>query len=170
MDQELSGTALTLIVVPLCGLLASNITIYLKTRSDNTLALKTLEETRKADREDAAQKRAWDIEDRARSSELIHAAIVASGAKADAAYSEANGTNLKIATLQRLQAQANEVISRQNIVAGDTAASTLARIEVTGEKTGEAIVKHDAWERERAEVNDARDAVPAPGVTGAVRP
>jgi hypothetical protein len=118
-----------MLVVPLFGIVVSNITIYLKTRSDNALALKRMEEHRKADREDAERQRRWDLEDRAKvaadlklASASLHSAVQEAGVKADAAYAEANHSNLKIASLQ------------------------LA--------TAAAIADHDRWERDRAAAID----------------
>ena len=126
---ELTPASLAVLVVPLCGLLISNITIYLKTRSDNMLAIKVMEEHRKADKEDAERKRQWDLEDRARvaadlrlSSESLHSAVKEAGVKADKAYQEANHSNLKIASLQ------------------------LATVAAIGD--------HDKWERERAAASE----------------
>lgn len=164
MNFELSPASITLVVVPLFGVLISNITLYLRTRSDNALTLRTLEETRKADREDQAQKRAWDIEDRARvaadwkvTTASIHAAIIACGTKADAAFSEANNSNVKIAALQQLQLQANEILAGQYAAVGKIAGTQLSRIELTAEKTNVAITEHDAWVRGRTEGKESQE-------------
>jgi len=80
MDAQLG----TLVIVPICGLIVTNVVVYLKSRDE-----------RKADLEAARLRRQWYIEDRDR----MHAAIAQAGEKADAAYLEANGTNAKILAL-----------------------------------------------------------------------
>lgn len=75
---------------------------------------------------------------------------------ASAAFAEANNSNVKIAELQRTQMEANENLKAQNTVAGRTTAEQLSRMEEKGAQTAAALGEHDAWERERAAITDAR--------------